>query len=138
MAGILNWTLAGLKDFRDVGHFTPSESSRHLIEHWLGQANPVEGFIQEHLIIDPKGTAPVKEIHDRYKDHLNVEGANHRYQRTRSSLIKGICSKGHGIQEVRKDHGTKRVIKGVTLKPIVHTSLKGEFELLGYEGSDDE
>ena len=75
LAGLLNWTLVGLKRLRgNDWEFTETKTQKEARGNMLRQAQPVKRFIDEWTTFDNQGDIPKARLFDAFKIYCDVYG----------------------------------------------------------------
>jgi P4 family phage/plasmid primase-like protien len=71
--GVFNWALEGLRDLSTNGLKVP-QSSIKLLEELKSSMNPVETFLQQHIIAEERSESISKEIFEKYQTYCAIHG----------------------------------------------------------------
>lgn len=66
LAGILNWSLEGMRDLREVGGFEADGAAERLKEDWKRRADSLYWFVAECIEIDANSEIPKEEFYRVY------------------------------------------------------------------------
>ena len=90
-SGILNWSLEGFRSlYLADGRFTLPASSRELMDQLNFESAPLQAFIQDVCILDPRKAVYQHSLYKRYNDWCKLykldRAANHRRFQPRSTF----------------------------------------------------
>jgi len=78
MSGLLNWSLEGLKRLKEKGDFSENRTFEELKERYVKASNPIEAYVDEHLIEDQENFVTKDDLYQNYreyclKNHLPID-----------------------------------------------------------------
>lgn len=74
LAGVFNWSIAGLKRLLERGHFVEPKVCIAAKSEYRLDSNPAALFLTEHYRTDPKGTVTSKDIYNAYRKWAEENG----------------------------------------------------------------
>lgn len=74
LAGILAWSLEGLRRLQRRGRFVQPQRSAHLVRQFASTASTISEWLQDHAEIDPAAEVAVQDAYDAYRLWAHREG----------------------------------------------------------------
>lgn len=115
LAGILNWALDGLDRLTKRGRFQVPTSSYEAEKEIRRLTSPVEGFIEDRAILDPRGQVPLNDLYGAYRDWC-VEEEGQATPMKKSIFARSLRSTGNGqidVKRVGRDKDRQSVVYGL-------------------------
>ena len=73
-AGMLNWSLAGLRSLREAGGFVVPECVRTAVAEHQIESNPTRVFLIENVVVAEGKSIPVRKLYFGYRDWMMMNG----------------------------------------------------------------
>jgi putative DNA primase/helicase len=111
LPGVLNRALDGLARLRKRGDFKPPADCIRAAQEFMSHANPLLGFIEDEMVVDPTGHTILRDLRDAMTLWATSQGMKKPVpNKTLKRQLEGL---GY---EVKKVEGYNRIY-GLTLKP---------------------
>jgi putative DNA primase/helicase len=116
LPGILNWTLAGLREWQEGGLQAP-EAVRLVTQQYRDEMDIIGAFLADECVIDPKEFVSVANLYEAYEHWCHQNGDDPIKKRTfgRRMGDRGFHAEAEWIPEWK---GTHRAYRGIGLKAL--------------------
>ncbi len=102
-SGILNWAIAGLRDWRQGG-LRPPDEVRAATAAYRAESDPLGEFFEDHVVVDPRHEVTSADLYQTYKRWAEANGV--RFPLTQKRL--GMALAERGYQRTMDGHGGRR------------------------------
>lgn len=111
-SGILNWCLAGLRDYQERGYLEKPRRVQEAAEAYRADQDLIGSYLEERCVLDSGGKEPRKSIFADYKAWCEWSGNETLSQKAFANRLKD-----HGVQDGGvSGHQNARYWKGIRLK----------------------
>ncbi|MGE5608201.1 MAG: phage/plasmid primase, P4 family [Bacillota bacterium] len=110
MSGVLNRFIQGWCRLQQRGCFDLPKDMIAARKEWLSQANPLEAFIAEECVVDPKRSCLVRDFYDEYCTWAKAAGITRTQQRI--NMKRNMLHLGYALK--RSSQGEK--FTGIALR----------------------
>jgi putative DNA primase/helicase len=115
-AGILLWTLDGLRTLRERGHFLQPESAYDLLSDMEEQASPVKEFVRDRCKVGPFLNVARADLYDAYAKWCEKTGRTHREAPNSFGRKLFAAVKNLGTKQPRSGDERQRYYEGIALR----------------------
>lgn len=106
LAGILNWSIEGLRLLREEGHFHETQKNFAIMNQFKAENSPLlEFLLEEYVPADERFSEPVNLIYQKYRNYCLNNGYKHKSINNFSKEIIDSKYDGWHLGKIRQSEG---------------------------------